>query len=290
MLSELNQNKLFKMKIHLKVILEDGLKIAKENHRTFNVYENLFNRYISCFESINILVEGLDKENAFRSYSIAIILRSSLLDYLTILYLRTFYVEKRAGVKNEKTSYDKEYDKLLSEQVRRLLTVSEKDKQTLGYDHEKFCEFVNVIYTNFNKFFDKNKLLNYSKPSESLIYKRKDDINPATIRKRLDQFAKYTQGIDYLTVFTLYDIYSKYDHFGTASIIYANSDINDVFGNMFIALFHITDGVGFCMDFLKEEVGNKTDFSKIDNEINYLRGTLYTDHLHLSGQFKKKYE
>ncbi len=290
MVSETNENKLFKLKHHLKVILEDGLSIVKENNNSYNVYHNLFNRYVSCFESIKILINDFEKGNTHRSYPIAIILRASLLDYLTTLYLRTFYVEKQAGIKSEKSSYEEEYDKLLTEQIRRLITVSERDKKSDSYNHKVYCNFVDKIYIHFNQLFDKSKPLNYNRPIDSLIYKRKDDIKPETIRKRLDSFAKHTQGIDYLTVFTLYDLYSKYDHFGTASILFANSEINDVYKNMFWAIFHITDGLGFCIDFLKDEVKSKIDFSKIDNEIKYLRGTLYTDNLYLSKEYKERYK
>lgn len=280
MLSELHENKLFQTQIHLKVIIKEGLRIIRENKKEFNVYHSLFRRYIYCLETISLLI--IDFNKRYTEQSIAIVLRASLLDYLTTLYLRTFYVEKKAGIKSLKSSYDEEFDKLLSEQIRRILTVSNKDKSTNAYNHEKFRKSVDTMYKNFTTLFDETKPLDYNKPENSLRYKRRDDITPAEIRKRLDNFSKNLKTIDYLKVFSLYDIYSKYDHFGVMSMLLEYMDINEVCDNMLWSIFHITDGISFCVDLLKDEVGCNSDFEKMLNEIDYLRGVIYAKTFWLS--------
>lgn len=287
MLSELYENKLFQTRIHFKIILEEGFRIVKENDQKLNVYHSIFRRYIYCLDTINLLITDFDSETKYREQSIAIVLRASLLDYLTTLYLKTFHSEKKAGVKSLKSSYDEEFDKLLSEQIRRILTVSPKDKNTSAYNHDRFCNSVNTMYRNFTTLFDQSKPIDYVNPENSLKYKRKDDISSNEIRKRLDNFSKNLKGIDYLHVFSLYDIYSKYDHFGVMSMLLEHMDINEVCENMLWSVFHITDGISFCVDLLKDEVGNQSDFDKMLKEIDYLRGVIYTKTYWLSNEYKE---
>ena len=104
MLSELYEDKLFQTRIHFKTILEEGFRIIKENDNTFNVYCSLFKRYIYCLDTINLLIADFNFELKHREQSIAIVLRASLLDYLTTLYLRTYYAEKKAEVKSLKST------------------------------------------------------------------------------------------------------------------------------------------------------------------------------------------
>jgi len=288
MLSELNENKLIKTKLHFKIILENGFNIIKENSSEIDVYHSLFKRFINCIDSINLLIVGFDNQTKHRNQSIAIILRASLLDYLTTLYLRTFQAEKKAGIKSQKTTYDTEVDKLLSEQIRRVLSISEKDKKTSAYNHERFCKSVDNFHHNFKPLFDNSKPIDYNKPANSLKFKQKDDISSWIIRERLDSFSNNLKGIDYLHVFNLYNTYSKFDHFGLASILFEHMDINEICDNMFWSIFHITDGISFCVDLLKDETGCQSNFDRMLKEIDYLRGTIYTKHLILSKEFKEK--
>lgn len=288
MLTELNENKLIQIKVHFKTLLEEGFSIIHDNNDKFNVYQSLFKRYIYCFESLNTLLKDFDTDKLHRAHSIAIVLRASLLDYLTTLYLKTYHLEKKAGVKSFKSSYDEEFEKLLSEQVRRLISVSNKDKDTDMYDHASFCGFIDNIQRNFKFLFDNSKPLDYDKPENSLRYKRRDDISPSVIRTRLDSFSKNMNGIDYLHVFTLYDLYSKYDHFGIASMLIEQMDINEVCENMFWSIFHLVDGITFCEQLLKEEVNSKSDFKKFGHELSCLKGTIYTKSLFLSEKYKKE--
>lgn len=287
MLSELSQDKLFQTRVHFKVILEEGFNIIKENNQRLNVYHSLFRRYIYCLDTVNLLITDFNNSTKYKEHSIAIILRASLLDCLTTLYLRTFHAQKKAGINS--LNYDIEFDKLLSEQIRRILTVTPRDKNTPAYNHDVFCKSVDTMYLNFKSLFDDSKPIDYNNPSDSLKYKKKHDISPLQIRKRLDDFSKNLKGIDYLHIFSLYDIYSKYDHFGVMSVLLEHMDINEVCDNMLWSIFHITDGISFCVDLLKDEVGCQSDFDKMLNEIDYLRGVVVTKTYWLSENYKNEH-
>ena len=95
MISKLNKSKIIRIRHHLEIISKEGLLIIENNKENLSVYESFFERYIFSLESIYTLLKGFSIDKKFRSYPIALILRASLLDSLIILYLRTFYVEKK---------------------------------------------------------------------------------------------------------------------------------------------------------------------------------------------------
>lgn len=289
MLSELNQNKLIRLRDHFDTILKEGFKLIEENSDKFDIYQSLFKRYIYCFESVNTLLKKFGPNKKHRSHSIAIVLRASLLDYLTTIYLRTFLAEKLAGLEGAANRYNEQIEKLTSEQIRRFLNVSGKEKKTDLYDHQKFCNLTDSLYQNFKYLFDETKPINCDNPSKSLKYTRNDDIKSYIIKDRLDNYSKNLERINYLEVFSLYDLFSKYDHFGVASMTLEYIETDEICENIFWSLFHISDGLSFCVDLLKSETGSDSDFEKIFHEIDCLRGTVYTKHLQLGDDYKKKF-
>ena len=289
MLSELNQNKLIRLRDHFDTILMEGFQLIEENNDKFDIYQSLFKRYIYCFESVNTLLKNFGPNKKHRAHSIAIVLRASLLDYLTTIYLRTYLAEKIAGIEGASDRYNEQIEKLTSEQIRRFLSVSSKDKKTELYNHEKFCNLTDSLYQNFKYLFDDTKPINYDHPSKSLKYKRDDDIKSYVIRDRLDNYSKNLEKINYLEVFSLYDLFSKYDHFGVASMTLEYIETDEICENIFWSLFHLSDGLSFCVDLLKTETGSHSDFNKMFHEIDCLRGTVYTEALELSDSYKRKF-
>ena len=84
-----------------------------------------------------------------------------------------------------------------------------------------------------------------------------------------------------------YDIYSKYDHFGVASMALEYNTPNEICEHMFWSIFHIADGITFCIDLLNNEAASKSDFDEIHNELSCLRGVVYTEHLYLAPKYKE---
>ncbi len=289
MISELNENKFFKTKVHLKVILEEGFRIIDENKSNFNIYYSLFKRFIYSFESLSLLLKDYDQNKRHREFPISIVLRAGLLDYLIILYLATFQAQKKSNPELTET-YEKEIDKLVSEQIRRFINIAEKDKQYKHYNHSDHRKDVDMFTKLFPDLFDPKIPIDYNKPGKSLRYQQKDDLTTRVIRKWLDKVSDGLKNIHYQDVFYLYDLYSKYDHFGTASMLLEYTDINTVSANIFGSIFHICEGIGFCTDLMKEEMFCKSDFEKLDYELAVLRGTVNTKTLYLSPEYKKRYE
>lgn len=285
MISQVNIDKIFQTKLKFKIIVDEGFRIINENQNVFNIYHSLFKRYIYGFESINILLQDFDAEKRHRELALSIVLRASLLDYLTTLYLSTYQAEKKANPKLSK-EYNEIVDKLVSEQIRRIISIAENDKKTKFYNHNDHIEAVDFLKDKFSHLFDHEIPIDYNKPSKSLIYKAQDDIKTATMRKRLDELSNQLVNIHYEDVFYLYDLYSKYDHFGTASMFFEYMEIDLVCSNILASIFHISEGIGFCIDLMVEEVDCKSDFEKINYEISLLRGTIQSKTFWLSEDYK----
>lgn len=289
MISELNENKLFQTKVHLEVILKEGFKIIEENEFSFNIYFSLFKRYIYSFESLNLLLLDYDQNKRYREHPISIVLRAGLLDYLITLYLATYQAQKKSDPRF-KPIYEKEIDKLVSEQIRRYLNVSEKDKQFVHYNQDDYRKDVDMFKKMFSRLFNPDIPIDYNKPGKSLRYQQKEDITTTTIRKRLDEVKNGLENIHYQDVFYLYNLYSKYDHFGTTSMLLEYSDIEIVITNILGSIFHICEGIGFCIELMIDEVSCKSDFKELENRLAQLRGTVYTKTLYLSPEYKERHQ
>jgi hypothetical protein len=270
-----SEDKLLKTKEHLQILLDEGFKIVNENRFEFNLYHSLFRRNIYGLESINLLLNDFNSNKKFREHSISILLRASLLDYLTTIYLLTFQLEKKHDPSFSK-AYEIEVDKLMSEQIRRSLMISDYDKKISFSDHKEYCQTIDIYREKFSNLFDLTKPIDYNKPSNSLKYKFQDDLKYKVIKNRLDSFSNKMEGIHYDDVFYLYNIYSKYDHFGTTSMLFENMNFDLVLNNFLASIFHISEGIGFCIDLMIEETNCKSDFEKINSEIGLIRGIIHS--------------
>lgn len=275
MISESNKYKFAEARPHFKLILEEGFKIIDENKSIINIYHSLFKRFIFSFESLNVLLKDYNINKRSREHPIAIVLRASLLDYLLVLYLVTYQAEKKLDSKF-KSTYNEVIDRLVSEQIRRIINVNEKDKKYHFYNHSEHCQTVDLLKQSYSHLFDSKIPIDYNKPGKSLIYNQKDDINNKTIRKRLDSVSHRLENIRYEDAFYMYDLYSKYDHFGTASMLLESTDVNTVSTNILGSIFHICEGIGFCIDLMKEEALCQSNFGNITNELGFVRGIIYS--------------
>lgn len=275
MVSESNKYKFSEARTHFKLILEEGFKIIDENKSVFNIYHSLFKRFIFSFESLNVLLKDYNTNKRFREHPMAIVLRAGLLDYLLVLYLGTYQAEKKLDPEF-KSTYNEVIDRLVSEQIRRIINVNEKDKKYHFYNHSEHCQNVELLKQSYSHLFDSKIPIDYNKPGKSLIYNQKDDINNKTIRKRLDSVSHRLQNIRYEDAFYMYDLYSKYDHFGTASMLLEFTDVDTVSTNILGSIFHICEGIGFCIDLMKEEALCQYNFKKLEDELSLLRGLIYS--------------
>jgi hypothetical protein len=289
-LNDLNHNKVFRLRNLLNEIVKDGFSIINKfngtiKHITVITYSNYLLRFIYCFEAILTLLKDFENNKTYHEYSIALILRASLLDLLTIFYLKSYYLELQTELNLTEPNYNSEFGKLLSSQIRRSFNVK---KNTKDFKPEVFKRFVDKVKSNYSYLFKNDKLTDYNSPTKSLIYNRhEDEISLKKIEKRLD-FVSNQSNKDYINIFYLYDHYSKYDHFGLMGITLMKMDINEIFQNILKSLYYIVDGVSYCMEFMREEENIEIEYENIRRKCGELRGTVITEYLYLSDEYKNK--
>lgn len=256
-----NLNKLSSILQLLNQIVKDGFILIGTYKYKFDEvlkvpYAQYTLRSIYCFESIKCLLEGFLSKKFYREFSISILLRSGLLDYLTILYLKSFYTQINQEQSIFESSYYSELEKLLTNQIFRMLKFTMSNKAELP--DELYNKYIDTIYED--NYFLFAKKANYNNPIESLRYNKGFITNP----KILERLKKCENEIGraYISVYNLYDEYSKYDHFGLHGVKYQRLNINTLFGNILKSLFFTSDGLKIALSFINEQC--------IENEVKMI--------------------
>ncbi len=267
-----NLNKLSSIIQLLNQIVKDGFVLIDAYKYKFDEvlkvpYAQYTLRSIYCFESIKCLLDGLLLKKYYREFSISILLRSGLLDYLTILYLQSFYTQIKKDQSILESNYYSKLEILLTDQIFRMLKYTMSNKAELPDELYKKC--IDTIYED--NYFLFAKKVNYNNPIESLKHKKGFNTNP----KMLEQLKKCEKelGRAYISVYNLYDEYSKYDHFGLHGVKYQRLNINTLFGNILKSLFFTSDGLKIALSFINEQrIGNEVKM--ISNNCDSLKKTI----------------
>jgi len=278
-LSNINRKQTIKIVDNLDKIVALGFQIEKKFqgrslHIETSVYASYFQRFICCYESVSMCIKKFNNGIYHFEYPISILLRASLLDCLTLIYLRSYYEEIPTELNNTKPNYNTELGKLLSSQIRRILTPSKADRNSNQFNLDSFKNTIDVTVEKFGYLFNDSKNIDYNKPSRSLIYgKHSDEITNPIIRKRLDH--KYNYSDHYHPhIFYLYDIFSKHDHFGMMSMLLSKMDINEVFENFSWSLYYIRDGIVLSLEFLRREENFEQEYHEFKRLCRNLGGII----------------
>lgn len=251
-ITDLNQYKIDNLPRTLKNICDIGYQIIdkiedKTNNIDKLIYRDYFERFIFCFDSLRVLILDFNENSYAKDYSIALILRTSLLDLQHVVYLKTYY-EDFANNKDSKKNYESELGKLLCSHIKRSFDRIYKDYLS-GYikknDYEKM---INSFRHDYAFLFDNTKPFDTENPTDLLIYKK--EISNREIVGRLSNHQD-NQNRFYSRAAGLYEVYSKYEHYGIASRRMQRVDVNERITNVLNSLELIIDGAAFSLAFLK---------------------------------------
>ncbi len=287
-LNELNSNKIIRIRVILGEIVKYGFSIfnqfnGKRKHIHVVTYGNYFLRFIYCFEAVKTLLKDFDKNKAYHEYSIALILRASLLDTLTILYLKSYYLELQSTPDSSAPNYNTEFGKLLSDQIKRIFKVDRNDE---NFKPEVFRELVDKVKSNYNYLFKEDIPIDYNAPEKCLIFgDGGNDITRKKIEERLNS-AKNVES-NFKHIFNLYDLYSKYDHFGVVGTTLMRLDINEIFQNILNSLYYLVEGISVSLEFMRYDKNIQNDYDNLREQLGYLGGAVRTNYMYLSDTYKK---
>lgn len=279
-LSKFNSDKIIKIRLLLKEIVPIGFTILKnyDEGKSKNIYitfyANYIVRFMSCYHSVHTLLIDFEKDKAINEYAIALLLRASLLDCLTLLYFKSYLKEEQNNPSlMDDSIHDAKIIKFLTSHIKRVFKSQISNKKNNGiFKKITIKEMVDFFKAEYNILFKEDFVINYSDPSAALKYGAENELETSNMLFRLDD-ENHASNNDYKLINQLYNIYSKYDHFGILTKIYQNLNINDIFQNILTSLHFMIEGINYSLKFIEYGMKNKADFELIRQRLGELKYT-----------------
>lgn len=254
-LSELNSHKRDLICSSLESISRIGFGIIdKVENKTFDVdvliYRDFFERFIFCFNSVKLLLKDYSETTHSNDYAISLLLRTSLVDFLNVVYLKLHHQEYDAS-KNLKQNYKTELGKALCSHLRRVLDRINKEYLSGNFKELNYTKTTLALYKDYNFLFDRNSEFNIKEPCKTLIYK--NEISNKTIIDKIKSQSD-TQVRNYGRAIGLFELYSKYEHYGILSRRFQRVDINERFRNVIDSLGLLIVGAEYSISFFQDIV------------------------------------
>ena len=206
---ELKLKKAQELLVKIVKVGETALPKFKEDHYDLEVFAfiNYLERFTYNLKSINILL-GHYKDVPHVETSIGLIMRASLLDYMTTAYLSTYMADAKPDDAPSQEKFKKEFDSMIADQVRHTISYA---KLALSIGHIKKPDYKKVIEGLFHSyhFVFADTAIEYDTPEKKLISSH--TISPTALYKRIHSHPLTNK---YAGVYDLYIYYSKYEHFG----------------------------------------------------------------------------
>lgn len=270
-LSELNRQKRDFICKSLESASRIGFEIIeKVENKTFNVdvliYRDLFERFIFCFNSVRLLFKDYNEITFSNDFAITILLRTSLVDFLNVVYLKLHYQEYETE-KNSNQNYKTELGKILCSHIRRTLDRSNKEYSSGNFSEQNYTKTTLALYKDFNFLFETNKEFNIKDPCSTLIYK--NEISNKTIINKI----KSQEDIrirNYGRAIGLFELYSKYEHYGILSRRFQRVDINERFRNIIDSLDLLSVGIMYSISFFQNIIDIKDEKQLLFNNLGRL--------------------
>ncbi|MBC8319547.1 MAG: hypothetical protein H8E34_02370 [Bacteroidetes bacterium] len=244
--------------------------IEKVENKTFNVdvliYRDFFERFIFCFDSLRLLFKDYNETTFSNDYAITILLRTSLVDFLNVAYLKIHYQEYETK-KNSNQNYKTELGKTLCSHLRRTLDRSNKEYLAGNFSEQAYKKTTLALYKDFHFLFDTTKEFNIKDPCNTLIYK--NEISNKTIINKIKsqndiRIRNYGRAIG------LFELYSKYEHYGILSRRFQRVDINERFRNIIDSLDILIVGTMYSISFFQNIADIKSEKKLLLDNLNML--------------------
>lgn len=233
--------------------------IEKVENKTVNVdiltYRDYFERFIFCFDSIKLLLIGYNEKTFSKDFTIALVLRSSLVDFLNVIYLKIYYQEYNPSIQTE-NNYKTELGKTLCSHLRRVFDRFKKEYLSGNFKEQDYTKTINRFYNDYIFLFDPDMKFDIKDPARNLIFK-KEISNKMIIDKISSQSDIRTR--NYGRAIGLFELYSKYEHYGILSRRTQRVDVNERFRNILESLELLIEGAIFAISFFRMIIDIKNE-------------------------------
>lgn len=274
-LSSLNSKKKQLVCTSLERITDIGFKIIdKLEDKIFNVdiliYRDFFERFNFCFDAIKTLLPEYHENSFSKDYTIALTLRTSLLDFLNVAYLTIHYQEYNPTIQR-KRDYKSELGKILCSHLKRTFYRLNKEYLSGNFNKSNYTKTIKNLHRDYIFLFNPEESFNLENPSETLIYKQ--EISNKTIINKLKTHSdinirNYGRAIGY------YELYSKYEHYGILSRRFLRVDVNERFRNILESLELLIVGATAAISFFRNVIDIKNEEKEFSENSLALNGII----------------
>ena len=202
---------------------------------------NYLERFTFSLESIEILLNNFKKKPNVET-AIGLIIRASLLDFMTITFLSSYQADIKPDNPNGQKDFDKHLDALVSDQIHNTIKYLELVKKSKLITQEEFELTIKNLNHTYSFLFNGVDLID---PSSML--KIKMFVSTKQIFTRIHNHPLTKK---FAMVYDLYTYYSKYEHFGIMTHFMQRQNINADLDRIIWSISYIINGIGAAFAYL----------------------------------------
>lgn len=204
---------------------------------------NYLERFTYSLESIEILLNNFQKKPNNET-SIGLIIRASLLDFMNIIFLSSYYVDITPENPNSQEEFDNQFEALVSDQIHNMIKylILMKDHNLISKD--EFKQSITNLNSTYNFLFNGFDL---EDPISTLKIKKFN-----STKKIFQRICNHHKTKNYAMVYDLYTYYSKYEHFGIMTHFMQRQNINKDLDRIILSINYIIQGIKMVFLFLDQ--------------------------------------
>jgi hypothetical protein len=238
---------------------------SDEYEDRISIRMNFFTRFIHCIESAVILLKEFEK-NPYVETSIGLIIRASLLDLITLIYLDSYWADITP---DDDKSYNDERDKTLSflcDHLRKTFKYLNTSFHHKKVTKEQRKVIIDNSYKNYPALFKKTNP-NYGDPASDLIMQSFPPVSDM-----IKRIYTHKVGKNFSNVPDMYEYYGKYEHFGIYTNEFQTNEQYKLLDNILFSIDYIIRGAILC------SISCSKTF-EIENQISKLNSLLDQHHV-----------
>lgn len=205
---------------------------------------NYLERFVFNLDSIKILLQHYKiKPNV--ETAIGLIIRASLLDFMTIAYLSSYQADiKSKDDKEGEEKFNKQFDGLISDQIFNTIKYLKLTRDIGLITQSDYKTALENSWHNYSFVFT-DTTIDYEKPEKKLI--SREHKSPKELFTRIHNHPLTNK---FSIVYDLYTYYSKYEHFGIMTHFIQRQGLDNDFTTMITAMKYMVRGIGASFAFL----------------------------------------
>lgn len=236
---------------------------TKKNLESF-LFLKVLERFYINIDSIIVLLVGI-QNHPHREFSLKLIIRTNLLDFIIITYLTTFISSISSEVDKENEDiYLLNLEKILCEQasyeIKNIKLLHDKGIITA----QEYKRKIEILIAVFSIYFEKD--IDYNNPVKSLKYSKFISITEMFKKISANEITS-----KFSNVYELYQKFSKYEHIGLLTHYYQSEKFEQIMNDIIFGLKFCIKGSLFCIHMLNHDEKSLEAIKEIEENIKRIK-------------------